>query len=163
MAHIIKQPQSKTWLTIVVKSILNTSQGVVAKQNLHITSTNLSITLSNFGSTQSAKDRSKSLNKHNRQMELLRVAKENSEILKRLQGQRSEYSVQKWNQDESRRKKLLKQMNEYSSLSWGGGTTGIREVQTRETTNSTTLRRKRHVIKESIKVNQTLSTFNDQI
>jgi len=96
-------------------------------------------------------------------MELLRVAKENSEILKRLQGQRSEYSVQKWNQDESRRKKLLKQMNEYSSLSWGGGTTGIREVQTRETTNSTTLRRKRHVIKESIKVNQTLSTFNDQI
>lgn len=70
-------------------------------------------------------------------MELLRVAKENSEILKRLQGQRSEYSVSKWNHEESKRKKLLKQMNEYSSLSWGGGTNANRDISTRETGAST--------------------------
>jgi hypothetical protein len=53
-------------------------------------------------------------------MEMIRVAHENNAFLKRLQEQRSEYSVNKWMDEEHRRKKLLKNMNEYSSLSWGG-------------------------------------------
>ena len=48
-----------------------------------------------------------------RRKHLLKITHENQNILTRLQGQRSFYSVQKWENDFQRRDRVLRKMCEY--------------------------------------------------
>lgn len=55
----------------------------------------------------------RSLNREARRRELIKITKENQQILKRLQNKQANYNVSKWQRDEENRNKILRNICEY--------------------------------------------------
>lgn len=55
----------------------------------------------------------RSLNRDARKRELMKITKENMQILKRLQDKKAYYDVNSWQKDEVKRKKVLANICEY--------------------------------------------------
>ena len=58
----------------------------------------------------------RSLNREARRRELIKITKENQQILKRLQNKSANYNVSKWQKEEESRTRILRNICEYPLL-----------------------------------------------